>query len=129
MMTEQVTLPVEASDLVSVPVLTEELLQLKLITTKEIKAAEKKDPDKPALKKYFMHGLGHPLGLDVHDVSNIGAPFAAGWVMTVEPGIYLPEEGFGVRLEDDVLITTDGVVNLMEDIPVEAGEIESLMKR
>ncbi len=107
----------------------EELLQLKLITTKEIKAAEKKDPDKPALKKYFMHGLGHPLGLDVHDVSNIGAPFAAGWVMTVEPGIYLPEEGFGVRLEDDVLITTDGVVNLMEDIPVEAGEIESLMKR
>ena len=82
---------------------------------------------KPALKKYFMHGVGHPLGLDVHDVSNIGTPFAAGWVMTVEPGIYLPKEGFGVRLENDVLITTDGVVDLMEDIPVEAAEIESLM--
>jgi len=107
----------------------EELLRLKLITPHEIKKAEKEDPDKPALKKYFMHGVGHPLGLDVHDVANIGTPFAAGWVMTVEPGIYLPKEGFGVRLENDVLITRDGVVDLMADIPVEAGEIEKLMRR
>jgi Xaa-Pro aminopeptidase len=107
----------------------EELVKLGLLTTKDIRAAEKKDPDKPALKKYFMHGVGHPLGLDVHDVFAIGHPFAAGWVMTVEPGIYLPDEGFGVRLENDVLITADGYVDLMADIPVEAAEIESLMKR
>jgi Xaa-Pro aminopeptidase len=106
----------------------EELLKLKLLTPREIKKAEKEDPDKPALKKYFMHGVGHPLGLDVHDVSNIGTPFAAGWVMTVEPGIYLPEEGFGVRLENDVLITREGTVDLMADIPVEADEIEKLMR-
>ncbi|HWB05715.1 MAG TPA: Xaa-Pro aminopeptidase [Verrucomicrobiales bacterium] len=107
----------------------EELVKLGLLTTKDIRAAEKKDPDKPALKKYFMHGVGHPLGLDVHDVFAIGHPFAAGWVMTVEPGIYLPDEGFGVRLENDVLITADGYIDLMADIPVEAAEIESLMKR
>ncbi len=104
----------------------EELLKLGLITTKDIK---KQDPDKPALKKYFMHGLGHPLGLDVHDVATIGAAFAPGWVMTVEPGIYIPEEGFGVRLENDVLITETGVEDLMGHIPIEIEEIESLMSR
>lgn len=107
----------------------EELLKLKLITPKDIKDANKKDPDKPALKKYFMHGVGHPLGLDVHDVATIGMPFAPGWVMTVEPGIYIPKEGFGVRLEDDILITANGNVNLMGDIPIEVKEIEALMKR
>jgi len=103
-----------------------ELLKLGLITEKDIK---KQDPEKPALKKYFMHGVGHPLGLDVHDVAAIGAPFAPGWVMTVEPGIYIPDEGFGIRLENDVLITADGTVDLMADIPIEAAEIESLMKK
>jgi Xaa-Pro aminopeptidase len=103
----------------------EELLQLGLITTKDIR---NQNPEKPALKKYFMHGVGHPLGLDVHDVAAIGAPFAPGWVMTVEPGIYLREEGFGVRLENDVLITENGTVDLMADIPIEAAEIESLMR-
>jgi Xaa-Pro aminopeptidase len=107
----------------------EELLELALLTKKEIRAAEKKDPDKPALKKYFMHGVGHPLGLDVHDVSTIGTPFAAGWVMTVEPGIYIRDEGFGVRLENDILITATGAVDLMGDIPIEAGEIEALMRK
>jgi Xaa-Pro aminopeptidase len=107
----------------------EELLKLALLTKKEIRAAEKKDPDKPALKKYFMHGVGHPLGLDVHDVSTIGTPFAAGWVMTVEPGIYLRDEGFGVRLENNVLITATGTVDLMADIPIEAGELEALMRK
>ena len=104
----------------------EELLELGLIKSKDIK---KQDPDRPALKKYFMHGVGHPLGLDVHDVATIGQPIQAGWVMTVEPGIYLPEEGFGIRLENDILVTAGGQVDLMADIPIEAGEIEDLMHR
>ncbi len=102
----------------------EELLELGLLKPKDVK---KQDPDRPALKKYFMHGVGHPLGLDVHDVAVIGQPIQAGWVMTVEPGIYLPEEGFGIRLENDVLVTADGQIDLMADIPVEAAEIEDLM--
>lgn len=102
----------------------EELLGLDLLKPRDIK---KQDPDRPAVKKYFMHGVGHPLGLDVHDVAVIGQPIESGWVMTVEPGIYLPEEGFGIRLENDVLVTADGPVDLMADIPVEAGEIEDLM--
>ena len=105
--------------------MTEELLKLGLITAKDVK---KQTADKPAVKKYFMHGLGHPLGLDVHDVATSGAPFAPGWVMTVEPGIYIPEEGFGVRLENDVMITSDGQVDLMADIPIEADEVEDLMR-
>lgn len=104
----------------------EELLGLELLKPKEIK---KQDPDRPALKKYFMHGVGHPLGLDVHDVATLGSPMQAGWVMTVEPGIYIPEEGFGIRLENDVLITENGPpIDLMADIPVEAAEIEELMR-
>jgi Xaa-Pro aminopeptidase len=103
----------------------EELLQLGLLKPRDIK---KQDPDKPALKKYFPHGIGHPLGLDVHDVSTVGAPFAPGWVMTVEPGIYLPKEGIGIRLENDVLVTESGPVDLMAHIPLEAEEIEALMR-
>ena len=103
-----------------------ELLHLGLLKPRDIK---KQDPDKPALKKYFMHGVGHPLGLDVHDVIAPGVPMAPGWVMTVEPGIYLPDEGFAVRLEDDILITERGTVNLTRDIPIEAADIEALMKK
>jgi Xaa-Pro aminopeptidase len=103
----------------------EELLQLGLIKPKDIK---KQDPDRPALKKYFMHGVGHPLGLDVHDVAVIGQPIQAGWVMTVEPGLYLPDEGFGIRLENDILVTPEGPIDLMADIPIEAAEIEDLMR-
>jgi Xaa-Pro aminopeptidase len=102
----------------------EELLQLGLIKPRDVK---KQDPDKPALKKYFMHGVGHPLGLDVHDVQLVGEPMQAGWVMTVEPGIYLEEEGFGVRLENDVLMTAKGPVDLMANIAIETDEIEALM--
>ena len=102
----------------------EELLGLGLLKPRDIK---KQNPDKPALKKYFPHGLGHPLGLDVHDVGTTGAPFAPGWVMTVEPGIYIPEEGIGVRLENDVLVTAGEPVDLMAHIPLETEEIEALM--
>lgn len=104
----------------------EELLKLGLLKPRDIR---KQDPDKPALKKYFMHGLGHPIGLDVHDVGFASSKLAPGWVMTVEPGIYIPEEGFGIRLENDVLVTEDGVVDLMADIPIDPDEIEDLMNR
>lgn len=104
--------------------MTKELVDLKLITAAEVR---KQGPEKKALRKYFMHGIGHPIGLDVHDVSVIGAPIQAGWVMTCEPGIYIPAEKIGIRLEDTVLITKDGPQSLMADIPMEAGEIEALM--
>ena len=104
----------------------EELLALGLLKKSDVK---KQDPDKPALKKYFMHGVGHPIGLDVHDVGIMSEPMQEGWVLTVEPGIYLKEEGFAVRLVDCILVTDRGPVNLMESIPIEPEEIEKLMAR
>jgi Xaa-Pro aminopeptidase len=104
----------------------QELLQLGLLKKSDIR---KQDPDRPALKKYFMHGIGHVLGLDVHDVGIMTEPFQPGWVLTVEPAIYIPEEGFGIRLENDVLIREGGNLDLMEDIPIEAEEVERLVKR
>jgi Xaa-Pro aminopeptidase len=101
-----------------------ELVDLGLLTVKQVK---KQDPENPAFKKYFMHGVGHPLGLDVHDVGLTTQPMQAGWVMTVEPAIYLRDEGFAVRLENDVLVTENGPVDLMAQVPIEAGEIEELM--
>jgi Xaa-Pro aminopeptidase len=106
--------------------MNEELLKLGLLKPSQVK---RQDPDNPACRKYFMHGLGHPLGLDVHDVGNANTPFAPGTVLTVEPGIYLPDEGFGIRLEDDIVVTDDGPINLMAKIPIEADEIESIMNR
>ncbi|HEX4120133.1 MAG TPA: Xaa-Pro aminopeptidase [Verrucomicrobiae bacterium] len=103
-----------------------ELVDLHLITTREIK---RQDADRPALKKYFMHGIGHSLGLDVHDVTAAALPIQAGWVMTVEPGIYIPEEKMGVRLENNVLVTETGQVDLMARIPIEAEAIEEMMAR
>jgi Xaa-Pro aminopeptidase len=109
----------------------EELTQKELIDLGLLKPAKikKQDPDWPALKEWFMHGVGHPLGLDVHDYGFMNEPFVAGTVMTVEPGIYIPKEELGVRLENNVLITQDGVKDLMADIPVEAEAIEELMGR
>ncbi len=106
--------------------MNEELLQLGLLKKSDLK---KQMPDEPACRKYFMHGLGHPLGLDVHDVGFTNEPFAPGWVLTVEPGIYLPDEGFAVRLENDVVVTESGPLDLMAGIPVETDEIEELMNR
>jgi Xaa-Pro aminopeptidase len=102
-----------------------ELVDLRLVTTREIK---NQDPEAPAFKKYFMHGVGHPIGLDVHDVGLTTEPMEPGWVMTVEPAIYIREEGFAVRLENVVQIGARGNTDLMADIPIEAREIEALMK-
>lgn len=104
--------------------MNEELVGLGLLKRSEVK---KQDPENPACRKYYMHGLGHPLGLDVHDVGYTSEPFAPGWVLTVEPGIYIPDEGLGVRLENDILVTEEQPVDLMSDIPIEAAEIEELM--
>lgn len=101
-----------------------ELVGLGLFTAKEAKA---QGPDKPLVKRYFMHGTSHHLGLDVHDVSPPHQPFAKGMVLTIEPGIYIREENLGIRLENDVLIGEDGNLDLMADIPIEAEEIEALM--
>jgi Xaa-Pro aminopeptidase len=103
-----------------------ELLALGLLKPAQIK---KQDPDKPALKKYFMHGIGHPLGLDVHDLGLTTGPIQPGWVLTVEPGIYIPDEGFGIRLENNILVQEGANVDLMADIPIEADEIEGLVRR
>lgn len=104
----------------------EELLKLRLITKTQIK---NQDPLWPAYKKYFMHGTSHFLGLDVHDVGSRYRKFEAGMVYTCEPGIYIPEERLGIRLEDDILLTKKGPVDLMKNIPIEAEEIEGMMKK
>ena len=104
----------------------QELLGLGLLKRGDLKRAEGKEP---AFKKYFMHGVGHPIGLDVHDVGLTTEPMQAGWVMTCEPAIYIPAEGMAVRLENNILITPTGPVDLMADIPIEPEEIEALMNR
>ncbi len=103
-----------------------ELLELGLLRPRDIR---QQDPERPAFKKYFMHGVGHPIGLDVHDVGHVTEPIQAGWVMTIEPAIYLPDEGFAVRLENTVLVGEKENVDLMADIPIEADEIEAAMSR
>lgn len=109
--------------------LTEQLTEKECVDLGLLKPSdlENQDPDNPAVKKYFMHGVAHSLGLDVHDLSQINQPIAPGWVLTCEPGIYIREEGFGIRLENNILVTETGTVDLMGDIPIEADEIESLM--
>ena len=103
-----------------------ELVGLGLITAEE---AAKDTADEPACKKYFMHGLGHSLGLGVHDIAPVDGPLEPGWVMTVEPGIYIPEEGLAVRLENDVLVTEQGPVDLCSHVPIQPDEIERLIAR
>lgn len=103
----------------------EQLVNLGLITMDDI---HNQNADWPAYKKYFMHGTSHFLGLDTHDVGLWNEPIQAGMVFTCEPGIYIPEEGLGIRLEDDLVVQESGApFNLMKDIPLEAEEIETLM--
>tara|TARA_B100000795_G_scaffold175076_1_gene132225 strand:- start:2735 stop:4024 length:1290 start_codon:yes stop_codon:yes gene_type:complete len=101
-----------------------ELIGLGLISQDDV---DNQNPEWPAYKKYFMHGTSHYLGLDVHDVGSWTAPIEAGMVFTCEPGIYIPEENLGIRLENDVLVTENGPNDLMGNIPLEADEIEALM--
>ncbi len=105
-------------------IMEQELLGLGLITKEEI---AKQNPDNPAFKKYYMHGTSHFIGLDVHDVGMRYEPMQAGMTFSCEPGIYIPEEGIGIRIENEVLITENGCIDLMEHIPIEAGHIEELM--
>ncbi|MDO7613532.1 MAG: aminopeptidase P family protein [Crocinitomicaceae bacterium] len=103
----------------------EQLVNLSLVTLDDIK---NQNPDWPAYKKYFMHGTSHFIGLDTHDVGLWNAPIEAGMVFTCEPGIYIPEEGLGIRLEDDLVVQKSGApFNLMADIPLEVEEIEDVM--
>jgi Xaa-Pro aminopeptidase len=106
--------------------MTEELLKLNLLKSDDVK---KQNPAWPAYKKYFMHGTSHFLGLDVHDVGFFTEPVQAGMVFTVEPGIYIQEEGLGIRIENNFLVTTTGQLDLMQNIPIEADEIEELMSK
>jgi Xaa-Pro aminopeptidase len=105
--------------------MTSELLGLGLLDKADV---QNENPDWPAYKKYFMHGTSHHMGLDTHDYGLLHLPMEANMVFTVEPGIYIPAEGFGIRLEDDVVIQPNGEpFNLMRNIPIEVDEIESLM--
>ena len=104
----------------------QELIGLGLLKAEDVK---KQDPKQPLYKKYFMHGTSHFLGLDVHDIGNRYEPMQAGMVFTCEPGIYIPEENLGIRIENDILLTAKGPVDLMANIPIEADEIEELMAK
>lgn len=106
-------------------IMEKELIDIGLLTMDEVK---NQDPDMPAYKRYFMHGTSHHLGLDVHDLNHRFDPFQAGMVFTCEPGIYIPEEGFGIRIENDILVTDHEPIDLMGHIPVEVEEIEALMQ-
>jgi Xaa-Pro aminopeptidase len=101
-----------------------ELINLGLFSKQDV---DNQDPNNPLFKKYFMHGVAHHLGLDVHDVWDKYKPFESGMVLTCEPGIYIREEGIGIRLENNLLITEGAPINLMANIPIDIDEIEALM--
>ncbi len=104
-------------------VMTEQLIKLGLLSTEQVKK------DKNAFRKYYMHGTSHQLGLDVHDIMHRFDEFSVGNVLTIEPGIYIPEEGIGVRIENDVLITAGGIEDFMDNFPIETDEIEDIMNQ
>ncbi len=106
--------------------MSDELIKLDLLKPEDVK---NEDPDAPAYKKYFMHGTSHYLGLDVHDAGYKYRTFEAGMVYTCEPGIYIPDENLGIRLENDILLTATGNEDLMANIPLQADDIERLMRR
>ena len=101
-----------------------ELVDLKLLKTADIK---NQNPDFPLIKKYYPHNLSHFLGLDVHDVGYYDEPLRPGMVLTNEPGIYIKDEGFGIRLENNIVITESRNIDLLENVPIEAEEIEEIM--
>lgn len=105
-------------------IMESELIALGLLNRNEV---DKQDPKMPMYKKYFMHGTSHFLGLDVHDIGNRHRRMEAGMIFTCEPGIYIPEEGLGIRIENDILLTKDGNIDLMAHIPREVEEIEEIM--
>lgn len=105
-------------------VMESELKGLGLISDNDIK---NQDPENPAYKKYFMHGTGHHLGIDVHDIGDHYAPLPDGAVLTCEPGIYIPEENIGIRIENDIMITKNGKYDFMNECPIEVEEIEEIM--
>ena len=106
-------------------IMTEELVKLGLLKIKDIK---NQNPKAPLYKKYFMHGISHHIGLDTHDYGFIEKKIEPNMVFTIEPGIYIPDEGFGVRLEDVYLVNQNSLpTNLMKSIPIEIEEIEEIM--
>ena len=107
-------------------IVEQQLIKLGLLNQEDV---AKQDENAPLYKKYFMHGTSHFLGLDVHDVGDFNRPLEAGMVFTCEPGIYIPQENLGIRIENDILITANGPDDLMKNIPIEADEIEALMAK
>lgn len=107
-------------------VMEKELIGLGLFTEEDVK---NQDPAKPRFFQYYMHGTSHFMGLDVHDVGSKQEPMRAGMVFSCEPGIYIPEEGFGIRIENDIVVTENGPFDLMRNIPIEVEEIEALMAK
>lgn len=105
-------------------IMTAELVRVGLLDKTDVKNQSKSNP---LYKKYFMHGTSHHLGLDVHDLGDFFIDIQPGMVFTCEPGIYIREEGLGVRLEDDILVTNGKPINLMKNIPIEIEEIEEIM--
>ena len=107
-------------------VATELFLKAGLLKKTDVK---NEDPDNRAYRKYLYHGISHHLGVDVHDLGTMTDPIKPGMVFTVEPGIYIEQEGMGIRIENNVWITKNGNKDLMKNIPITVEEIENLMKR
>ncbi len=105
-------------------IIEKELIKLGILTEQEI---ENQNPDEPLFTKYFMHGTSHFIGLDVHDVGSKDEIFKPGMVLSCEPALYILDENIGIRLENDILITDNGQIDLMKSIPIEVEEIEELM--
>lgn len=105
-------------------IMESQLIKIGLLDKTDVKNQSK---DNPLYKQYFMHGTSHHLGLDVHDIGNFFVDIQPGMVFTCEPGIYIRQEGLGIRLEDDILVTNDNPINLMKNIPIEIDEIETIM--
>jgi Xaa-Pro aminopeptidase len=106
--------------------IAKECVDLGLLKMSQLK---KQTPENPAVRPFFMHGVSHPIGLDVHDVTYNHFRIQPGWVLTVEPAIYLKDEGFGIRIENTVVVTENGPSDLMAGIPIEVEEIEDRMNR